>query len=163
MDWGLGATLGLGASRELKQQDRPQRPLEPELHERLTTALDKLDQLNPAFKASRDEERGAQMVKLWNRTCKDIDAHLRTLAKVLIDSHQLSLDMGSDGGGRGTRPWLEETSMAFQRLIFRLEDETVLATTGDRILARGSLDEVTYDWVQSAVVAWVVTSVEQHT
>lgn len=153
--------MGHGAPRELEQNDEPERSLDPAVHAELSRALDKMDRSNPAFKASRDEERGAQIVKLWNRTCKEIDAHLRALARVLINSHQLSLDMGSDGGGRGTKPWLEETSMAFDRLVFRLEDGTVLATTGDRVLTRGSIDDVSYEWIEAAVVAWVVSSVEQ--
>ena len=151
--------MALG-SRPPTQTEPTGRPLAAEVSARLGAALEQMDHLDPQFKANRDEERNMQMVKIWNRTCSTIDGHLRALAKVLINSHQLSLDMGSDGGGRSTKPWLEETSMRFERLVFRLEGQQVVVTSGDRAIGRGSIDDVSYDWIEEMVVAWVIGAVE---
>ncbi|MBX2801733.1 MAG: hypothetical protein KTR31_28905 [Myxococcales bacterium] len=156
--------MGLGAPRENQQPDKPLKPLTPETSRRLGEALQHFDQLHPDFKQGRDDERDAQRAKIWNRTCKEMDGHLRQVAKVLINSHQLNLDMGSDGGGRGTKPWIEETSSRFDRLYFRLEGDTVIASFGqDQEVGRGTIDGITYDWIEQAVVEWVIRSVQSAT
>ncbi len=129
----------------------------------LSEALAKLDATHEAFRESREEERQQQLVKLWNQKCRQIDDWFRAIAKVLINSHQLSLDMGSDGGGRSTRPWLEETSQAFARLTLSLEDEEVVARTGDQEVLRGPVDRLSYEWIEEAVIQWVLIAVEATT
>lgn len=152
--------MGKGAARELSHSDDEPQPLEEDLAQRLAEALEKIDRIKPAFKSTRDEERYAQMSKAWHRLCGEIDAHLRQVGKSIHASHQLSLDVGSDGGGINTKPFIEEISGAFERLVFRLEDTKVLATSAGRSILVGTVADVSYDWIKRAVVDWVVFSAE---
>lgn len=155
--------MGSGAPRNDVQQKVEGRPLSGEVNQALAKALRVMDEHHPSFKDNRKEEKDSQLTKMWNRKCREIDDYLRAIAKVMIDSHQLSLDMGSDGGGRGTRPWLEETNQAFDKLYIKLDNEEVVAVTGDTELLRGPVGRLSYDWVEEAVVNWVLTGVELRT
>jgi len=124
--------------------------------------MQRLDAMDGAFKEARDEERFMQRVKAWNATCKEIDAHLRTIAKVLINAHQFSLDIGSEGGGKNTRPWLEEVGMTIPRFYLQLEEDgSVTATCDGRKISSCGLHEVDYPWVERAVVEWAVSEAER--
>lgn len=154
--------MGSGPARELGGPGGPVKALSPTLAARLTAAVQRLDKLDPQFKQARDDERMGQLAKAWGGACTEIDAHLRAVAQVLIFSHQISLDMGSEGGGRGAMPWIEETGYKFKRLYFRLEDDgTVVAVAADRTIASApDLAAISYDWVEQTVVDWVVSSIE---
>jgi hypothetical protein len=153
--------MGHGAARELESASGPLPDLDPALAERLDVAMAKMDTLDAEFKSSRDDERLAQMSKRWNAVCKQVDADFRTIAKVLVNSHQLSLDMGSDGGGIAIKPWMEDTQGKFERLSLRLTaDDDVVASIGGRDFARGKPEDVDFDWLMKLVVEWLVQSVE---
>jgi len=150
--------MGHGAARELDGPDGPLPELASELSAKLGTAMQRLDGMSAAFKEARDEERFMQRVKAWNSTCKEIDAHLRTIAKVLIDAHQFSLDIGSDGGGKNTQPWLEETAMTIPKVHFRLEEDGKVSAASDgRVIMSCEMDEVSYAWLERAVIEWAVS------
>lgn len=151
----------MGHGEEL-DRSRGSRDLDPALASRLTAALERLDELDPDFKRNREEERIAQLAKKWSNTCLEMVEWMREIGQAVIHSHQLSLDMGSDGAGLGMVPWLEETSLKFKRLDFELkQDGTVIASTGGREVGTGHVDAITYDWLQRMVVEWVVVSVER--
>ena len=152
--------MGLGAPRQ-EDQAVEARPLSDEANRALREALTQLDGVNESFRESRDLERDSQLLKLWNRKSKEVVAILRGVAKTMIDSHQLSLEMGSTGGGRNIRPWLEESSQAIDRLEFVLDDYEVVAKVGDQEVLRGPIDRVGYEWVEEAVVNWVLAAVDQ--
>ena len=147
--------MGHGPARELSNESDDIPDLPPELAAKLTAALDQLDASNPEFKQKRDDERLAQLVKSWNKTCRSIDESLRVIAKVLIASHQLSLDIGSDGGGFTTKPFLEEMRETFPKLQFKLnEDSTVDAVSGDMHLGKCNVHEIEFDWLLEMAVEW---------
>lgn len=129
----------------------------------LTSALERLDQVDETFKANRDDMRFAQRAKLWGATSKEVDTWLRELGNLLHDSHQLSLDIGSDGGGHGTKPWIEDGERKFPRLYFKLLEGDILAVAGDNEIGRTTLAGLAFEWVESMVVAWIVSSVEAKT
>jgi hypothetical protein len=153
--------VGHGPARTLSGGEDKLVELSPELSSKLDVALEKLDKLNAKFKAARDEERFAQSSKIWNKTCGEIDGHLRNVAKTLVLSHQLNLDIGSDGGGVKAKPWIEEMSQVFERLFFRLEGDQVIASFGSRTVATARIKDMSYSFVEQAVVDWVVMSIEQ--
>lgn len=155
--------MGHGPARELSRGDEREVELNPELASRLDAALERLDRLDGKFRAAREEERFAQSSKLWHRTCAELDEHLRTLGKVLIRTHQLNLDIGCEGGGVKAMPWMEEMGQAFDRLLFKLDGNEVVAFSGSRTLLRGPVRSLTYEWVERAVAEWVVASVEHRT
>ena len=77
----------------------------------------------------------------------------------MIQAHQFSLDIGSDGGGKNTRPWTEEVAMTIPRLHFQLEEDgSVSAVSDGTPLMRCALDQVGYPWLERAVIAWAVAS-----
>lgn len=153
--------MGVGAGRPIEGDEEDGRPLSPQLGAAMERALARLENANDGFRTAREDERNSQMVKRWNRMCREIDGHLRAISSVLIHSHQLSLDMGSEGVGRNIRPWLEETTHALDRLTIKLDpNDEVVATVGEIELLRGELDRVSYEWVEEAVVNWVLTSVD---
>jgi hypothetical protein len=152
--------VGHGPARELSGGESKVVELNPELSSKLDTALERLDRLNAKFKAARDEERFAQSSKAWNRVCGEIDGYLRSVAKALIESHQLNLDIGSEGGGVKAKPYLEEMTQVFERLYFRLDGDQAIASFGTRTVATTRIKELDYAWVEKAVVDWVVMSVE---
>jgi hypothetical protein len=152
--------VGKGASRELSQAEDVEVPLNEALSARLDAALERLDAIEPKFKAARDEERFAQSSKLWHRACAEMDVHLRTVAKVLIRTHQLNFDVGSEGGGVKASPWIEEMGSVFPRLYFRLDGFQVLAVSDGRTLATIRLQNLAYEFVEQAVVEWVAASVD---
>jgi hypothetical protein len=138
-----------------------ERTLNPELAPKLTQALKLMDQLDADFKAARDEERYAQLSKKWNRVTKEISDMGRQLAKVLIQSHQLSLDVGIEGGGPKAKPWIEETSMKFERLYLVLNDDSsVDAMFKDEKIGTGHVDELTYEWYEQMVAEWLVRAIQ---
>ncbi len=151
--------MGHGAPRELGGSQGPLPELPAELATKLTVALAQLDSVNSEFKSARDDERDLQLVKAWNSTCKRIDEYLRTAGKVLINSHQLSLDFGSEGGGKRTSPWVEESGLHIERLSIKLDGSAVVAVSSDNEIVRGKIEDVSYEWVLRAVVQWAVASV----
>jgi hypothetical protein len=151
--------MGHGAPRELEGNNAPLPELDAALSEKLGHALKTLDAADANFRQARDEERFMQRVKTWNNTCKEIDAHLRIIGQVLIQAHQFSLDIGSDGGGKNTQPWIEEVGLTIPRLHFRLEDDgSVSAVSDGNPLMRCALDQVGYAWLERAVIAWAVAA-----
>lgn len=148
--------MGKGAVREAVQDNREIIPLNTERATRLSAALEKLDRIKPAFKSARDEERYAQMSKTWHRLCSEMDGNLRLINKGLHQSHQLSLDVGSDGGGINTKPFVEEIANTFERIVFRLEGTRVLAVSGGQILLEGPPEDVNYEWLERALIEWIV-------
>ncbi len=155
--------MGSGPARELSTGSGPVKPLPEELAAKVERALQKLDSIDEGFKERRVDELYTQNVKAWNKSCKQLDGHLRELAKALINGHQLSLDIGSDGGGASTKPWLEETSLTFDRLYFKLVDGTeVHATYQDETFLKGGVeDAVRYEWVELAVAKWIEVAVSK--
>jgi len=153
--------MGHGAARELATETGPLKPLPEALSAKVGEALAKMDAHDEGFKERRDDERYTQNVKKWGRVAKGMDAHLRTIAKVLIDEHQLSLDIGSDGGGANTRPFLEESSLAFERLYFKLKDGVeVHATYKDESFMQGTTEDAqSYEWIEEAACKWVELAV----
>ena len=147
-------------SRELSTGDTVEIPvLGPEHTTKLDAALGALDKLDQRFKEQRDEERISQLTKAWHRLGAEIDGHLRIIAKSVIASHQISLDVGSEGGGIKARPWLEETGGALERLYFGLVDGQMVASVGGRQLGTTSLKQVDYAWLEQMAVDWIVDSV----
>jgi len=151
--------MGSGAPRELADEGELQ-PLPEKLSRRLGAALEQFDGRADEFKLSRDEERGAQHVKIWGQTCKEMDRMMRRLGETLNAEHQLSLDIGSDGGGGNTSPWFDEERGFFARLHFRLKDGHVWAISGDRKIDKTKLSEVHYEWIELATVKWLVGEAE---
>lgn len=153
--------MGSGAPRELKSGG-PVRELPAELHARLTAAVKKMDAVDEDFKQARDDERQSQLAKAWGAMVVQIDGYLREVAEVLINSHQLSLDMGVEGGGRSAEPFFEETGQKFKRLVFSLqEDGTIIATSAGRGIARCRMTDVSYEWILRVAVEWVIISIER--
>jgi hypothetical protein len=151
--------MGHGAARELEGAGGPLPELDPALAAVLTDVLNKLDARDPVYKAAREEERLGLLIKRWNGICRDLDDHLRVIGKVLINTHQLSLDIGSDGGGMSQKPFLEDLRQKFTKLQFRLEGDGMIGVVaGDLKVGRGSPDEVDFDWTMRMVVEWVVQS-----
>lgn len=155
--------MGSGPARELSADTGPLKPLPEELATRVDAALKKLDAADPEFKQRREDELYSQNVKAWGNTAKQMDGLLRTLAKVMINEHQLSLDIGSDGGGAATKPFLEETSLAFDKLVFQLVNgNEVHATYKGEAFAKGSVEQaVDYEWLERVVTQWVIIAVKQ--
>lgn len=155
--------MGHGPARELETA-KDLRPLSPNLSGKLSTALSRMDKFDDEFAHAREEERQAQLAKKWGQRSKEILEEVRDIMKVLHQSHQLSLDVGADGGGRTTRPWVEETSQKFDRLYLSLEDDgSVLAQSGPMTLARSPLEEIDYEWLEKLIVVWVVKSIDGKT
>ncbi|MCB9685224.1 MAG: hypothetical protein H6738_06615 [Alphaproteobacteria bacterium] len=151
--------MGHGPARELSTESGEIPELRADLAQKLSAALEKLDATNAEFKQKRDDERLAQLVKSWNKTCREIDEHLRLVAKVLIASHQLSLDIGSDGGGFTTKPFLEEMREIFPKLQFKLnEDATVDAVSDGVHLGKRPVAEIDYAWLEEMAVDWAARS-----
>ena len=156
--------MGHGPARELENDSEPTRNLPAALSTKLDEALGRMDQFDEGFRHARDEERLAQMAKRWGQTSKAVLDLLRDVTKVLHAGHQVSLDVGADGGGRATRPWVEETSNKFDRLYLTLEEGgSVLAISGNMTLARCTIDELTYPFLEKLVVVWVVKSIDART
>lgn len=152
--------MGHGPARELSSGVTRELVLSPELTARLDVALEKLDRMDPKFKGARDEERFAQITKTWHRLCAEIDGHLRHVAKLLISTHQLALEVGSEGGSINAKPFMEENGGALERLYFKLQDNGIVVVCGPRTLTTQSLKDVTYEWVEEVVVEWTVNCVE---
>lgn len=137
------------------------RTLNPELSARLGRALQQLDQVDPQFKSGRDDERLQQTSKAWKDKCKEIDAMLRELTHIIIQQHQVAIDVGSDGGGRDTRPFLEEMSGKFPKLEFRLQNAKVVAVCNNRGIAQAEISDVNFEWLEQSAVTWMVWLIEQ--
>lgn len=151
--------MGSGASRELEQAG--QLPtMDEELSRKLGVALNKLDSIDSEFRSGRRDERNSQLVKIWGAACKDIDEYLMTLANVMNDTHQVSLEPGSTGGGRLITPWIEESTGRFPRLTIRLSEEIVECLSADEVIARAAMTDVSYAWLERVVVKWLVMGVK---
>ena len=153
--------MGSGEARELGGSIKASHDLNQELSARLGAALTKLDQADPEFKQARDDERLQQQSKTWKALCKDMDVMMRELAFLLINTHQVGLDVGSSGGGRDTRPFFEELSGKFPRLEYRLQESTVVAVCNNRGIAQTDMNGVTFEWIEQSAVTWMVWLIEQ--
>lgn len=153
--------MGHGPSRELAGGEEREIPRPgDELIAKLDVALATLDRLDPRFKTQRDDEKLSQMSKAWHKLGSEMDGHLRIIAKAIIASHQISLDVGSEGGGPKARPFVEETGGALERVYFSLADGKVTANVGQKQLGVVRIDEVDYAWLERMVVDWIVAAVE---
>ena len=83
-----------------------------------------------------------------------------TLANVMNDTHQVSLEPGSTGGGRLITPWIEESTGRFPRLTIRLSEEIVECLSADEVIARAAMTDVSYAWLERVVVKWLVMGVK---
>lgn len=153
--------MGSGEARELGGAIEASHILNEELATRLGAALTKLDQIDPEFKQARDDERQQQESKAWKAMCKDMDVMMRELAFLIINRHQVALDVGSAGGGRDTRPFFEELSGKFPKLEFRMQDGKVVAVCNNRGIAQTNIDAVTFEWLEGCAVTWIVWLIEQ--
>lgn len=153
--------MGSGAARELESEETVVPNLDAESAAKLTTALNAFDAIDADFKSSRDEERYAQNVKTWNKVCKDVEDNLRLVGKVLNASHQLSLDMGVEGGGPNARPFIEEVSGKFGKLEFKMVDGMVEAVFEGQVLGNTGLHGVDYGFIEPCVVNWLVAAVHK--
>lgn len=151
--------MGHGPARTLATGDDTEIPLDPGVASRLDEALARLDALDAKFRMGRDEERFALATKLWHRACAELDTHLRTLAKVLIRTHQLNLDIGCEGGGVKAMPWFEEMGQTFERLSFKLENLQVVAFSGREVLGSVAVSAMTYAWIEQMAGEWIVRAV----
>jgi len=156
--------MGHGAGRELEGGGGPLPELDEAISAKLTDALDKLDAADAEFAEQRENERLGLMAKQWNTTCRGIDEHLRTIGKVLMQSHQLNLDIGSDGGGVSKKPFIEDLRMKFPKLQFTMvvEEEAVVARCGESTYGSIALDGVTYEYCVDAVCNWAMGEANKH-
>ena len=151
--------MGSGAARELEEAtELPE--MDEELSRKLGAALTKLDAIDMEFRTGRRDERNSQLVKIWGAACKEIDRHLLTLSNVLNETHQVSLEPGSTGGGRQITPWVEESTGRFSRLTIRLNEEVVECSTDAGMIARAKLDDVSYAWLERVIVKWLILGVK---
>lgn len=150
--------MGHGAARELESATGPLPELDAALAEKLTAALEKLDAADPVFAEQRENERVGLMAKEWNGVCREIDGHLRTIGKMLIASHQLNFDIGSDGGGLAQKPFMEDLRMKFPKLQYTLDVATrqVMARCGRDIYGTTELTSVDFDFCVQTVCDWSV-------
>ena len=148
--------MGHGPARTLETASGPLPELDEATAARLSAALEKLDAADPVYAEQREQERIGLMAKEWNAVCREIDDHLRTIGKMLIQSHQLNLDIGSDGGGLAQKPFMEDLRMKFPKLQFtmNIDDRTVVARCGDASYGTVPLGEVDFDFCLKAVCDW---------
>lgn len=152
--------MGHGPARELSDNSGPAKTLDATLAAKLSVAVQRLDALNPDWAQAREDERMSQLAKSWGGTSATIEGYLRSIGQAIILSHQISTDMGTDGGGREATPFIEETSDLFPRLEFSVQDDgSILAATEDLKIAEVQLEHLSYDWVERCVVEWLVTSI----
>jgi hypothetical protein len=148
--------MGHGPARELEGATGPLPELDEALAAKLSAALEKLDAKDPVYAEQREQERIGIMAKEWNGVCRDIDGHLRIVGKVLVASHQLNLDIGSDGGGLAQKPFMEDLRMKFPKLQFVLDvaKGRVYARCKDAEYGSAPLEGIDYDFCINAVCAW---------
>lgn len=148
--------MGHGATRSVTAEIED-RPIDKANAERLAAALAKYDAVDAEFKANRDDARYQQQVKDWGRIAKELDANLRSIGNAIYKSHQVSIDIGSDGGGIATRPFLEDLGRKLGRVEFRLVDGKVVARTSDgKDLGTTEMDDIPYEWLEKMAVEWLV-------
>lgn len=152
--------MGGGAVRNLEEAFVPERPLDPQLSAKIASALARMDQLDADFKARRDDERFQQQVKLWTTTSKVVETYLRAMGNLMHGTHQLSLDIGSEGGGQAIRPFMEDLGQRFPRIYFKLDGAEIVATVENKPIGRCPLDSIDFDFVEKMVVDWVLRSVQ---
>lgn len=153
--------MGSGAPRELAKETGPLKDLDEELSKRLEAALKQYEQRDPEFKTSREDEAHQQLSKAWNTRCNDIVEELRAIGKVIVNQHQVLLDMSQEGAGVGASPWIEEAGLKFPRMNIRLKPATgeVVAECEQRpLLKAANMEAADYDWLEKAVVTWLVHS-----
>jgi hypothetical protein len=90
------------------------------------------------------------------RSAKEIDIQLRTIGNAIYKSHQVSIDIGSEGGGHSTRPFLEDLGRKLGRVDFRLADGKVVARTDGKDLGTIDMHAVTYEWLEQMAVDWLI-------
>ncbi len=156
--------MGHGAGRELEGATGPLPELDDALSAKLTDVLNELDAADAEFAEQRENERLGLMAKRWNTTCRGIDDHLRTIGKMLMHSHQLNLDIGSDGGGVSKKPFIEDLRMKFPKLQFTMavEEEAVIARCGESTYGSIALADVTFEFCVEAVCNWAMGEAKKH-
>lgn len=153
--------MGHGATRAVTAEIED-RPLGDELARRLADALVKVDAADAEFKAARDDARFQQQVKDWGRIAKEIDHDLRTIGNAIYKSHQVSIDIGSEGGGHSTRPFLEDLGRKLGKVDFRMVDGKCVARTSDgKELGSTSMHDIQYAWLEQMAVDWLVHMASQ--
>lgn len=148
--------MGSGAARDLGSSADSNRVLDPDAASKLAAAMLKLDAADAEFKMNRDDTRQMQRVMAWTALAKVVDSYLREVGNVLYKAQQVSLDIGVEGAGQGTRPYIEETSRKFEKLSFRMQDGEIHAVVGSRSLGKSSLDDVSYEFCEKAAIDWLV-------
>jgi hypothetical protein len=148
--------MGHGAGRTLAGESGPALQLDEERSKRLGSVLSKFDAKDTEFKAGRDDARFQQRVKDWGLAAKEIDGHLRAIGNAIYRAHQLSLDIGSDGGGHSTKPWIEDLGRKFGRADFRMQDGEVVARGNDVILGQVPMDQIDAEWIEKMLTEWLI-------
>ena len=150
--------MGHGAARELESATGPLPERDEATSAKLSAALEKLDASDPTYAEQRENERIGQMSKEWNGVCREIDGHLRIVGKMLVKSHQLNLDIGSDGGGLAQKPFMEDLRMKFPKLQFVLDIDSrqCIAKCGDASYGSVPIDGISFDYCLNATVDWAV-------
>lgn len=153
--------MGGGATRQLSKQFTD-RELDPTLRKHLEVALGKLDKLAPTFAEARADEARVQLTKMWADVNIVLVEHLREVGHVMISSLQIALDTGSDGGGVGAVPWVEEATGTVPRLEFKLVDAMVEAQSDGDVIARIKPSrEIPYEWCEKVVTKWIIDAVKK--
>lgn len=149
-----------GVSQQLTREVVAE-PLDPELSKRVGAALSKLDVVSDVFKQSRIDERNAQLTKMWMDVNLIIAEQVRLIGIHLMDTHQISLESGTEGGGQGATPWCEEGNGVFDRLEFRLVDGKIDAVCNEQIVAQGKVSQdIPYAWTQKVIAKWILLQVK---
>ena len=152
--------MGHGPARELAVADDVTRTLGKEHKARLDVAVERIDDFNEHFAQARHDEKVSQQSKAWSAMCSEMEGQLRMLARVFLRSHQLSFDMGIDGGGLSARVFMEETGRTFERVYFEFDEGELLARYEGNTLDTIPLEDFSVDWLERMVVEWVVAAAE---
>ena len=87
---------------------------------------------------------------------------IRAVAAAMIASNQISLELGSDGGGQGATPWCEESGEAFPRLEFKLVEGKIQASSDEEVIATCEIDvDLPISWVEKVMAKWILVSVQK--
>ena len=151
--------MGHGPARELSSGPAGHKEIDPEDSRRLEEAFLKFEAGDPQFKSAREDEKHQQTSKAWTARTVDIVENLRAIGLAVVSAHQVLLDMGQDGAGVGIVPWIEEAGLKFDRLQFRLKGQEVIAeSNGIQLAHADNMDAVTYEWLEKAIVEWLIHS-----
>ena len=152
--------MGHGAPRTLSGKTELI-PINEELSAKLSAALKTFDSIDEDFKTSREDELRQQVSKAWTAQAEGIVNDLRQISLSIVESHQILCDMGQEGAGAGIRPWIEESGFRLPKMEIVLNGQQVSAKVGDHTLRSTHMNSVDYQWLEEAVVEWMIYSVEQ--